>query len=100
MLHDREPTMKLLIIEKMRNYVKGYKEILENDIIYFQEPVDKYKGVKLHYGYVFLFETPTQLTYPRGVHGKLLVKILTQLKDKKIYTINQRNGLTYKVKPK
>jgi hypothetical protein len=100
MLHDREPTMKILIIEKLRNYVKEYQEILKNDTIYFQDKVDKYSGVKLHHGYVFLFESPTQLTYPRGIHGKILVNILNKLKEKKVYSINQNEGLTYKVKLK
>lgn len=98
MLH--ESSLKTLIIKRISNYTSEYTAILENEYLMFEEKVGEYIGVKNHHGHPFLVREGNMLTYPRGVHGKLLIQTLENLKEKKIYSKNTKDGITFKVRLK
>ncbi len=98
MLH--ESTLKTLIIKRISNYTNQYSAILNNSYIMFEEKIGDYIGVKNHHGHPFLVKEGNGLTYPRGIHGKILVQTYNALKDKKIYARNTTEGVTFKVKLK
>ena len=98
MLH--ESTLKTLIIKRISNYTNQYSSILNNSYIMFEERIGDYIGVKNHHGHPFLVKEGNALTYPRGIHGKILVQTYKTLKDKKIYARNTTEGVTFKVKLK
>lgn len=98
MLH--ESSLKTLIIKRISNYTSEYTAILGNQYLMFEERVGEYIGVKNHHGHPFLVREGNMLTYPRGVHGKLLIETYLNLKEKKIYARNTSGGTTFKVKMK
>lgn len=98
MLH--ESSLKTLIIKRISNYTNEYTAILGNQYLMFEEKVGEYIGVKNHHGHPFLVKEGNGLTYPRGIHGKLLVQTYLNLKEKKIYARNTSGGTTFKVRMK
>ena len=98
MLH--ESSLKTLIIKRISNYTNEYTAILGNQYLIFEEKVGEYIGVKNHHGHPFLVREGNMLTYPRGVHGKLLVQTYMNLKEKKIYARNISGDTTFKVRLK
>lgn len=98
MLHDK--TLKTILIEKIRNKVTSISLVTQEQYIYFDKPIGKYKGVKLHHTYPFLFESEDVITYYRGVHGGIIKESLEKFKLRKYYVRKTVEGRTFKVRPK
>ena len=98
MLHER--SLKSILIERIKNYTTEYTSILGNNYLYFDQSTDKYIGVKLHHGHPFLIDKNHSITYPRGIHSRIVMDVYMSLKDRKVFTKNEIEGLTYKARPK
>jgi hypothetical protein len=98
MLHEN--SLKSIMIERIKNYTTSYTSVLETNLLYFDKPKDKYIGVKNHHGHPFLFDEKNTITYPRGIHSKVVMDVYLSLKDRNVYTKKNVEGLTYTVRPK
>lgn len=98
MLHDK--TLKTTLIEKIRSKVTSITRVTQEQYIYFDKPIGKYKGVKLHHTYPFLFESEDIITYYRGVHGEIIKETLEKLKLRKYYVRKTVEGTTFKIRLK
>lgn len=100
MLHENKD-LKTLIIRKIQLRLNNVAEVTKSREFYFDEKVEeKYLGIKLHHGHPFLFEGFNQLTYLRGISGKTILDTFLKINQKRIYSIHQKNGLTYRVREK
>ena len=83
MLHVRH--IKNEIIRNLHKKVNEIDKTLRCKEIFFNKKIQTYCGVKLHNGYVFLFNENKELTYPRGIHGSTLKQIYLQIKNNEVH---------------
>lgn len=98
MLHDR--TVKTDIIENIKGRVEKYIRFFSVDTLLLNQKVHTYIGCKIQNEHIFLINESGRITYPRGVHGKVLKEVYEKLKNREFYVKKTFEGVQYKVKPK